>query len=96
MPEVYTISGSAAPFVVFGAPSAVEVACAQKVKSVFIGGAVAKVGGIGVGLFGTYKFFKKRPATGAVSILSAAVLWFVGTRMMVSAANLFDQCRKAP
>lgn len=93
--EVFSISGAdyAPPYL---GDAATDQVCAQKVKSLVIAGGVARVGGIGVGLFGTYKLFKANWAAGIVSLIGAGVLWASGGRLFGAAAAGFQQCRGVP
>lgn len=93
MAEIYTLSG--APYELGAPPSALDMECAQKVKVPLIVGSVARVGSVGVGLFGTYKLLKGKGAAGIVSLLGAGVLWFAGGQLMGAAARGFESCRKS-
>lgn len=76
------------------APPAVDVACAQQVKPLLLTGAVTRISGVGVGLFGTYKLLKGKGAAGVVGLLGAGVLWFAGGALVNAAARSFESCRK--
>lgn len=94
MNEVYTISGPPVDEVeVLGAVSALDQQCAQKVKVLVVAGGASVIGGVGVGLFGTYKLLKGRGAAGAVGLLGAVALWVAGGALMRTAALGFQKCR---
>lgn len=95
MDEVFTLSGAdvAAPFYL-GAPPAIDVECAQKVKTALVIGAVTTVSSVPVGLFGVYKLMKGNGAVGVTSLLATGALFFVGRMLMASAAKGFEVCRK--
>ncbi len=92
MSEIYTLSDAGDEF--GAAPTELDQQCAMKVKVPLVAGAVARIGGVGVGLFGTYKLLKGRGAAGVVALLGAGVLWFSGGALMRSAAAGFESCRK--
>ena len=69
--------------------------CAQQVKGAVYTGTALRLGGIGVGLFGTYKLFKKSWAAGVVSMLGAGVAWFIGGSLIGGSAAAFETCRRA-
>ncbi len=94
MGEIYSLSGPSVEML--GAPpSALDQQCAQQVKVPLVVGAVSRIGGVGVGLFGTYKLLKGRGAAGVVSLLGAGILWFAGGQLMAAAARGFESCRKS-
>lgn len=68
--------------------------CAQQVKGSIYTGTALRIGGIGVGLFGTYKLFKKSWAAGVVSMLGAGVAWWLGGGMIGAGARTFEACRR--
>jgi len=56
---------------------------------------VCVLGGVGAGLTGIYKLGKgKGGALGAFAV--SVGLWFIGNRLIVSAANTFQACRGQP
>lgn len=77
-----------------GEVSAVDAACAKPVAPLVVAGAVARIGSVPIALFGTYKLFKKSPAAGVVGLLTGAVLWFSGGRLLSAAEAGFEACRK--
>jgi len=93
MAEIYTLSG---PMDEFGAAvTPLDQTCARNVAPSVILGAGARIGSVGVGLFGTYKLLKGKGAAGVVGLLGAGVLWFAGGALMKAAAAEFEDCRKA-
>lgn len=68
--------------------------CAQQVKGGVYTGTALTVGGIGVGLFGTYKLLKKNWAAGVVSMIGASITWAIGRSMINSSAAAFESCRR--
>lgn len=94
METIFTISGPPVSEVeVLGDAPPLDVMCAQKVKPLLVGGSVAVVSGVGVGLFGTYKLLKGRGAAGIVGLLGAVALWIGGGAAIRVAAAGFQKCR---
>jgi hypothetical protein len=94
--EIFTISGADYESPASLQDAATDEMCAQKVKSLVIAGGAARVGGIGVGLFGTYKMLKTNWAAGVVSLIGAGILWAGGGVLVRAAAQGFQQCRGVP
>jgi hypothetical protein len=93
MNEIFTLSGADAPFYL-AAPPAIDVECAQKVKTVLVVGSLTTISAVPVGLFGTYKLIKGKGAAGITALLAMGALFFVGRTLVASSAKAFDTCRK--
>lgn len=57
---------------------------------------VCLLGGIGAALTGVYKLGKGKGSQGLVAFATTAGFWFLGNRLVVSAANTFQACRGQP
>lgn len=71
-----------------------EIACAEKVKAPMVAAGFCTLGMAGTGLFGVYKIFKGKPATGATAILGAGIIYVIGAALATSAAKAFEACTK--
>lgn len=107
MPEVYSLSGAAdeQPADLFnrlkanykppGGPlTPLDRTCAEQVKIPVIMAGAARIGSVGVGLFGTYKLLKGRGAAGITAILGGGALWLLSSALLSAAERSFDECRR--
>jgi len=69
-----------------------EMACAEKVKAPTLLAGGCTLGMVGTGLFGVYKLFKGKPATGVTAFVGAGVFYIIGAAFATAATKAFEAC----
>ena len=101
METVFTISGAEFEPAVnlldsFPGATPSDIACAQPVKPAVVAAGLSAIGGLGAGVFSIYKFGQRHNGAAVASAVTAAGLWWIGTRLMRSALIGFQACRGKP